>query len=186
LSDYHCFLLVFTSPSEVDMIKPKFLSLFILTSCCFASAAHAQGLVGSWPLAPQKQLLTGHCKNRDNPEFKAQRLRKALDLPDVPAYSGDHVRFVTGTMFANVKGGPSSTMQFSVNEDPSVVLQWYRNVLIQNKWSVLDNTAGKKSLAAMKANNICQITTVGASKANAKCDLLVRYKFYKATDLGAN
>jgi hypothetical protein len=129
-----------------------------------------------------KRPATTSLRNSENPEFKSERLDKPVDLIDLPPYAGKDVEFVTGTLFANVKGGPSATMQFSVHEDPKTVLEWYKSVFNVNKWQMLDNMAGANGLAAMKSNNVCQVMTLGPTKKGAKCDLLLRYKFYKPMD----
>jgi hypothetical protein len=124
-------------------------------------------------------------RNSENPEFRGERLNKPVDLIDLPPYSGKNVEFVTGTLFPNVKGGPSATMQFSVHEDPKAVLEWYKSAFNENKWQMLDNMTGANGLAAMKSNNVCQVMTLGPTKKGAKCDLLLRYKFYKPMDFSA-
>ena len=161
----------------------------MLISCALSGKVLMQPTYaqGSTPFrGPQPQARNRSLKNTENPEFKSQRLTKPIDVADLPKYNGKGVLFVTGTMFPNVKGGPSVTMQFSVKEEPATVLQWYKDVLAQNKWSMLDNMSGKTSLAAMKSNNICQVMTLGATKPGARCDLLIRYKSYKPTDFSAN
>ncbi len=124
-------------------------------------------------------------KNSNNPELKAQRLKAIVDTPNVPPYSGK-TQFVMGTIFPNVKGGPSATMQFSVKDKPTTVLSWYKNALNENKWSMLDNMTGTVGLAAMKDHNICQVMVLAPTKPNCQCDVLLRYKFYKPTNFETN
>jgi len=128
------------------------------------------------PVSPKRPL-----KNTENPEFKSERVTKAMDLPDMPVYQGKKTKFVTGTIFRQVKGGASLTEQFSVSEPKLEVLQWYKDAFAANKWVVLDNMAGADGVAASKNNNICQILTIKPTNLGYKTDVLVRYKFYKAT-----
>jgi hypothetical protein len=158
------------------------VALGFVIACFGSSAAATLAQQAGTPAKAVRKPL----KNTENPEFKSERLTRPVDLPDVPMFQGQGTQFVTGTSFPNVKGGQSVTMQFTVKEAPDVVLSWYKDTLSTNRWTPLSNTAGKDGLAYMKANNICQIMTMGPSKPTSKCDLLVRYKFYKATKFASN
>ena len=131
----------------------------------------------STPAKPPRKPL----KNSENPEFKGERVTKPMDLPDMPAYVGKNTKFVTGTIFKQVKGGASLTEQFSVKEPSDQVLQWYKDTFAANRWTPLDNMTGKSGLAAMKGKNICQVMTMSPSLPANKCDVVLRYKFYEAT-----
>jgi hypothetical protein len=119
-------------------------------------------------------------KNTSNPEFKIERLNKPIETPDMPVYAGRKVQYVTGTLFPQVKGGPSATMEFSTADEPKKVLDWYKQTLEQNQWEPLDHMTGANGLAAMKDHNICQVMTLAPTKTGSKCDFLLRYKFYRA------
>ncbi len=180
----------FATASHLSNLKMLVTATALLTSfganALFAHEAGAQGTQPTHRQTCQPTRPSRSLKNTENPEFKSQRLTKAVEMSDVPAYKGKGVEFVTGTMFPNVKGGPSVTMQLSCRDEPAAVLQWYKDALVQNKWSLLDNMSGKTGLAAMKSNNIFQVMTIGASKPGSRCDLVVRYKSYKATDFSSN
>ncbi len=151
-----------------------------VTSTCFAllCTLPINCLAQTSSKQPPKRVLL---KNTQNPEFKSERLTKPVDMPFLPPYSGKNVEFVTGTVFPAVKGGPSVTMEFSVREKPQEVLDWYKAAFKEHKWKSLDDMTGANGLAAMNSHNICQIMTLGPSKKGAKCDFLLRYKFYKPT-----
>lgn len=136
--------------------------------------------------AYQMRLPVHKLKNSQNPEFRSERLKQPVDLSEIPPFPGKKMEFVTGTIFPAVKGGPSVTMQFSVRENPKDVLNWYKANFILYKWQLQENMTGFNGVAAMKSHNICQVMTLGPSKRGAKCDFLLRYKFYKATDFSAN
>lgn len=119
--------------------------------------------------------------NTSNPEFHSEHLKKPVDLQDMPAYAGKKPQFVGGTLFPNVKGGASVTMQLSVHESPKDVLRWYQDQFAANNWTPLQNMVGANGLAAMKQHNICQVMTLAPSRAGCKCDVLLRFKFYKPT-----
>ena len=131
---------------------------------------------GISPEMPIKKRL----KNSENPEFKAERLKKPIELVAMPPYGGKKVEFVVGTLFARVKGGPSVTMQFSTADKPKDVLDWYRNAFAQYQWTPLQNMTGLNGLAAERQHNIVQVMTLAPTRHGAKCDVLVRYKFFKA------
>ena len=114
------------------------------------------------------------------PEFKALRLSKPVQTTDIPPYRGKKVDFVVGTLFPSVKGGPSVTMEFATQDNPKQVLDWYKQAFRQYSWTALDNMTGANGVAAMRDHNICQIMTSSPARPGAKCDFLVRYKFYKA------
>lgn len=130
---------------------------------------------------PVKMLM-----NSQNPEFKSERIRTPMDLPDMPPYPGKNVQFVTGTIFPAVKGGPSITMEFAVKENPKEVLDWYKATFAQYQWKEQDNMTGGNGVAAMKSHNICQVMTLGPNRPGAKCNYLLRYKFYKATNFNVD
>jgi hypothetical protein len=119
-------------------------------------------------------------KNTSNPEFKTQRIQKPMETPDMPLYAGKKVQFVTGTLFPQVKGGPSATMEFSTADEPKKVLDWYKQSFEEHQWEPLDHMTGANGVAAMKSHNICQVMTLAPTKIGAKCDFLLRYKFYRA------
>jgi hypothetical protein len=129
--------------------------------------------------------LPRRCKNTDDPAFKARRLKIPVDLVDMPPYGGHKVTFVVGTMFPQVKGGPSVTMEFSTRDEPKRVLDWYKQAFQQYQWQPLDNMTGANGIAGMKSHNICQVMTMAPTKIGSRCDFLVRYKFYKADSPGA-
>jgi hypothetical protein len=117
-------------------------------------------------------------KNTENPEFRATRLQKPVEI-DVPRYSGKQVEFVVGTSFPQVKGGVSVTMEFSTADLPKKVLDWYKQTLQDNNWRQLENMTGANGLAYEKSHNIFQVMTMPPMKKGAKCDFLIRYKFYR-------
>jgi hypothetical protein len=153
----------------------------LVGAICSASSPAQQASITTNSSIARSAVPTRMLKNTQNPEFKSVRLKTPIDLPRLPVYSGK-LAFITGTNFPQVKGGPSVTMQYSAMDPPNKVLEWYKDVLSQNKWTLLDNVAGKHGLAAMKGKDICQIITMGPTRPPYKCDLLLRYKFYKPTD----
>lgn len=151
------------------------LALAAVSSGCPGAANEPSGFSGiSSAGHPLKQ------KNTDNPEFKGERLKEPIELADMPPYAGKKVTFVVGTLFHNVKGGPSVTMEFSTADNPKKVLDWYKQSFEQRNWSPLDHMSGANGVAAMKSHNVCQVMTLAPTRADAQCDFLVRYKFYRA------
>lgn len=156
------------------------VSAMFCAAMLYCTDVHCQAQTAN-PAAAVVQPRKPHLKNKDNPELKGKTLTKPIDLLDLPAYSGKNTQFVRGILFPAVKGGASVTMQFSVKETPQEVLNWYKNAFASNQWQMLDNTAGRAGLAAMKANNVCHISTMGPSKKGSGCDFVLLFKFYQPT-----
>ena len=166
---------------SVRVLKTSIMLSFcaVITGALMIECAGVKALAQQ-PTAPAKPPRKP-LKNTENPEFKGERVAKPMDLPDMPAYTGKNTKFVTGTIFRQVKGGASLTEQFTVKEPPDQVLQWYKDTFAANKWTPQTNMTGKSGLAAMKGNNICQVMTMSPTSPASKCDVMIRYKFYEPT-----
>jgi hypothetical protein len=156
------------------------LPVFVLLLCAVAQPlCRAQQIQTCMVIPTQRAPL----KIMRNDEFKSIPLTRPVELPNVPLYSGSSARFLSGAMSPNLKGGPAVTMQFAVNGDSNKIIQWYRTLLSQKDWSLMEGMQGINGFTAINGQNICQVTVVGPSNRGAQCNLLVQYKFSEAKEI---
>lgn len=61
------------------------------------------------------------------------RLETEVNLPDVPAFTGEH-KFSTGIVFPDTHGGPAYVIRYSTTTKPTDVIAWYRQSLQSYGW----------------------------------------------------
>src|ERR1700693_4172104 len=63
-------------------------------------------------------------------------LTHAVDLPDLPLYTGRAVVFSTGLEYPDLPGGPDYILEFTTKDAPSMVINWYKDVMNDRKWKI--------------------------------------------------
>ncbi len=143
------------------------------------------------PLGLAEEMSTGTSlptqqapqKATENDQFKKIALAKPVTLPNIPIYSGAATQYIAGNMLPNMKGGPVVTMQYAVEADPKVVIQWYRHLLCKHSWCFMDNMNGTEGFVAIDKDNVFQVTVSRPATPGAKSGLMLLYKFNKNSNL---
>jgi hypothetical protein len=114
---------------------------------------------------------------RRTDEYDTKPFSGAVALPGLPQYTGKGV-FVCGGYMPNVSGGSTSYLRYRAFEEPTTVLNWYREVLKMNKWSLDASATRSDAIAAiLPGSGTCHIQTVPVVvEGGYKCEFLIEYK----------
>lgn len=142
----------------------------------------ATGMMTPAQMAARKRalLLAQHADSGGTGEAAWQLMKRPMDLPDLPKYTGQ-AEFVEGLMYPNKPGGPAIVMKFRAKEEPDSVLSWYSDSLKQFTWKLEGSHSGKNitSIKAQHGKNGCSILVLPAKDKIWKTDLRISYKLAK-------
>ncbi|MBZ0187147.1 MAG: hypothetical protein K8F91_12945 [Candidatus Obscuribacterales bacterium] len=126
-------------------------------------------------LADDKPILIAQRAERGGVGAGAwQILRKPMELPDLPAYTGQS-QFISGLMYPNKPGGAAISMRYMAKEDAGTVSQWYADTLKANSWKTAKAT-NDSSIRAQKGGNGVTIRVTPAKKSGFKSEMKISYK----------
>lgn len=110
------------------------------------------------------------------PTVAADPLKNKVDLPDLPDFTG-HAKFVRGVS-SNTDHCQNYLQFFVASEDPTQVLDWYKNTLSMYKWNI--SYAGPICVTADKEQNTCSIMVSNSDSdlksKNAKTLIQISYQ----------
>jgi len=145
--------------------KAFLVSMAVLTG---ASIAHAEDK--KLPVPPDRNKY----QSRSNPLLEATNLREAVQLPDVPEFTGK-LRFILGSVH-QAKTGPNYLMKFHTKEDAKTVIDWYRNTLQMYKWKIMSSDHMTVQASNKDGSTIFVLANeLGAPKNGERTQLEINY-----------
>lgn len=154
-------------------IKSKLMvSLLFLTICqgshnsCLLAAPHLQQSPQGPELTPKRQIY-GMVQG-------LQSLKGPVPLPDLPMFTGE-TRFITGQYVSTPTGTAVYRMMFFAQEEPEVVINFYKNTLNMRQWKIVKSSPNSLS-AEHKNGHTCTITINEADPAEGKSMLAINYQ----------
>lgn len=111
---------------------------------------------------------------RDKKEFKRDVLSREPELPNLPHYSGQ-AKFIACTVMPGSRGGATYALSYSCKDAPDQILQWWKQALAGDKWSI-GNVRGDTFLTATKQGNFLNVVISRPTKPGSKCDMNILYR----------
>lgn len=114
--------------------------------------------------------------------FSFTELRMPVPLPYLPEYTGTKSLFTYGKKGENpAKGTVGYDYEYQLMEDPRQVLDWYRSVLRQNRWTMSNSQDAGTELSAVKHKEGCRVivSVLNGHRKGYKTTLHIGYKSYK-------
>lgn len=110
-------------------------------------------------------------------ETAARPLKAAVNLPDLPQFSGQTV-FIKGEELAgNDRMEGSYTMLFKTNQRTSAVIDWYKNAFNMYGWDLQNGAVRSATAVNNKSGNICYVYCDHESASG--CQVTISYTMAK-------
>jgi hypothetical protein len=123
--------------------------------------------------AAKKQKLWGTANRYHPAKDSLHQLKEALDLPQLPAYSGKS-KFINGSVQPTEKGWIAYKMSYLTKENPDQVRDWYHNTFSMYQWKILH--AKEQTITANhRDGHICTIVVNNSNRKGYKTELGVYY-----------
>lgn len=151
----------------------RFWSLALLS--CIALSSNVTH-TGSECYAQGQQPRKTYVRNKQ--EFAAEMLSSPVDLPGVPAFTGQ-TKFVTGMRSPNAKGGEIITLHYSAKQEQKEVLAWYVQAAKNFHWSVDERPPESPSIAMNNGSAVCTIAVTNPSTPGYRSDIIIMFRATK-------
>jgi hypothetical protein len=144
--------------------------MFLSFSASITQAAHAQ------QSQPYDGVMT-RTPAKQNPQFYTEDLKSTPDLPYVPNYTGRGALLTSGLFYPKLQNGKCYHLRWQAKEDGRTVLNWYKNVLESNGWTIVTAQTNDRTLAATrdKEGLTVFLTLQPPSYSGYQCGFLLRY-----------
>lgn len=165
-------------------IKIAALSASCALATCVMQVAGAFAADNQAPFVPRptykKPVADPHRSAGADSEWASQKLTKAVELTDVPTYSG-RAKFLQGFQYAKARNGIGITQTFGLAEEPDQVYQWYTDALKNFKWSATPvkglSPKDGRTIDASKGGNTCMVQIKQAGRgAPYRTELTLKYQ----------
>jgi len=149
----------------------------LLCGILHADSAFAQGQTSTQqPNLFRTRPALGRSSTHLPDEFKTEKLSHAVELPEVPQYTGKTV-FISGLRYPRDRSGARIVMTLGVQELDSDILEWYKSALKSYRWVLAPSGPNDKYVSAAKNNNTFTVQISPSKTPGFRTMMILSYKF---------
>lgn len=124
----------------------------------------------------KKWLLAQRTESGGTGEGAWRLIKKPMDLPNLPQYTGAGATFVEGLMYPNKPGGAAISLTYRAKEAPDVVMSWYEEALANYHWKIQKIKAENANLTAFNGDNGVTVAVRPAKLKAFRTDIKITFK----------